>query len=163
MQGPVLGAQTGAAIPAGYVGEKKTVHIGSETNVPSSGAWYNIGNMTLTTGVWTCTLNGLYEQNGANFTSVGNALFAFSDAVAPSGPAYTYRSQGATAGGIWPTSFVYGTLSIPPMVLLSNGSQITWPDGVTRGTTTLHVSGFLSTYTAGTPRYLMRAECTRLN
>ena len=163
VQGPVLGAQTGAAIPAGYVGEKKTVHIGSETNVPSSGAWYNIGNMTLTTGVWSCTLNGLYEQNGANFTSVGNALFAFSDAVAPSGPAYTYRSQGATAGGIWPTSFVYGTLSIPPMVLLSNGSQITWPDGVTRGTTTLHVSGFLSTYTAGTPRYLMRAECTRLN
>ena len=119
--------------------------------------------MTLTTGVWSCTLNGLYEQNGANFTSVGNALFAFSDAVAPSGPAYTYQSQGATAGGIWPTSFVYGTLSIPPMVLLSNGSQITWPDGVTRGTTTLHVSGFLSTYTAGTPRYLMRAECTRLN
>jgi hypothetical protein len=163
VQGPVLGAQTGAAIPAGYVGEKKTVHIGSETNVPSSGAWYNIGNMTLTTGVWSCTLNGLYEQNGANFTSVGNALFAFSDAVAPSGPAYTYQSQGATAGGIWPTSFVYGTLSIPPMVLLSNGSQITWPDGVTRGTTTLHVSGFLSTYTAGTPRYLMRAECTRLN
>ncbi len=163
VEGPVKASATGAAISAGYVGEKKTVHIGSATNVPSSGAWYNLGNMTLTTGVWSCTLNGSYEQNGATFTSVGNALFAFSDAVAPTGPAYSYQTQGATAGGIWPTSFVYGTLSIPPMILLSNGSQITWPDGVTRGTTTLHISGFLSTYTAGTPRYYMRAECVRLN
>jgi hypothetical protein len=163
VQGPVLGAQTGAAIPAGYVGERKTIHIGSATNVPSSGAWFNVGNMTLTTGIWTCALNGTYEQNGATFTSVGNALFAFSDVAAPTGMVYPYQLQGATSGGIWPTSFVYGSLAIPPMTLISNGSQITWPDGVTRGTTTLHVSGFLSSYTAGTPRYYLRAECTRVN
>lgn len=49
VQGPVKSAGTGAAIPAGYVGE--TRH-GNFSSCPTSGAYANLATITITPGVW---------------------------------------------------------------------------------------------------------------
>jgi hypothetical protein len=50
VQGPVLGAQTGAAIPTSYIGEVLT-NIANATNI-ASGTTRNCGQLTLQPGVW---------------------------------------------------------------------------------------------------------------
>jgi hypothetical protein len=69
VQGPVLGAQTGAAIPAGYQGEIKS---GTDTSSrsqssPVAATWYfwtTNGQLTLEPGVWRIEATGLIALTG---------------------------------------------------------------------------------------------------
>jgi hypothetical protein len=53
VQGPVLGAQTGATIPSGYVGQSK-VGQGSITRTSGTGAFYDVtgASVSLESGNW---------------------------------------------------------------------------------------------------------------
>lgn len=90
VQGPVLGAQTGAAIGSGYVGELKEININTSTNVPNDSVYGDIGSFSLTPGIWLIAGNmrvdydndvttSDYCQTGIS-TSSGNA-FADLDGV----------------------------------------------------------------------------------
>jgi hypothetical protein len=63
VQGPVLGAQTGAAIPAGYVGEVKQSNFAAGCPIPG---YSNGASITITPGVWRVTGNYTFEGNTFN-------------------------------------------------------------------------------------------------
>jgi hypothetical protein len=162
VQGPILGAQTGATIAAGYVGEVKRLSSGV-VNVPSSNNWFSVGSgITLTAGVWSCSASLAFNRNGATFTSTGNLIQAFSETT--TGPTYHWERQGiGRSADALPTSFTTFNVGIRPIIFSSNGTQLTWPDGVTRGTNVLYTVGFIGVYTAGTPQYISETECVRIN
>jgi hypothetical protein len=163
VQGPVLGAQTGAAISSGYVGEVKRLSSGV-VNVPASNAWFTVGaGIPLPAGVWSCSASMAYNRNGASFTSVGNMIQTFSESNT-TGSTYHWERQGiGRSSDAVPTTFTTFNVGIRPIVFYSNGSQLTWPDGVQRGTNTLYTNGFLGVFTVGTPQYISETECVRLN
>jgi hypothetical protein len=66
VQGPVLGAQTGAAIPAGYVGEVLKAEDTGWNNATS--ASYRLLSLTLTPGVWDVQSTCNVLRNGATWT-----------------------------------------------------------------------------------------------
>jgi hypothetical protein len=66
VQGPVLGAQTGAAIPASYVGEELFAVDATGQNTTS--ATYNTLSLALTPGVWDVNGSCRFDRNGATFT-----------------------------------------------------------------------------------------------
>ena len=72
VQGPVLGAQTGAAIPAGYAGYTVESTQTGVTAPTLSNTWYTSEAVTLTPGVWSCYAgSSFYYYTGAvptNFT-----------------------------------------------------------------------------------------------
>jgi hypothetical protein len=164
VQGPVLGAQTGAAIPAGYVGEVKRLSSGGAVNVPANNTWFTVGaGLPLPAGVWSCSASMAYNRNGASFTSVGNMIQTFSES-STTGSTYHWERQGiGRSSEVVGASFTANNVGIRPIVFYSNGSQLTWPDGVQRGTNTLYTNGFLGVFTAGTPQYISETECVRLN
>jgi hypothetical protein len=64
VQGPVLGAQTGAAIPAGYVGEVITGSTDAATSIAGSNTAKSIATLTLTPGVWLITASAYLDPSG---------------------------------------------------------------------------------------------------
>ena len=66
MQGPVLGSQTGASIPAGYVGEVLSAND-SVYQSTTSGA-YNTLSLALTPGVWDVSGSCGWLRNGATIS-----------------------------------------------------------------------------------------------
>ena len=164
VQGPVKAAETGAAIPAGYVGEVKRLSSGGAVNVPANNTWFTVGaGLPLPAGVWSCSASMAYNRNGASFTSVGNMIQTFSES-STTGSTYHWERQGiGRSSEVVGASFTANNVGIRPIVFYSNGSQLTWPDGVQRGTNTLYTNGFLGVFTAGTPQYISETECVRLN
>ena len=161
VEGPVKASATGAAIPAGYVGQTKVVNTLLNTNWTVSGAYVNVASITLEAGIWSCSAAGTYIRNGANFTILDNALFTFSEGTGA--PAFTFNAQSGNMSNALSTTFSSFGLTIPTMTFRSTGTQLVWPDGVTRGTNILYVNGYLSSYTSGTPQYVLRVECVRIN
>jgi hypothetical protein len=69
VQGPVLGARTGAAIPAGYVGETLTSGVIANTATPN-GTWVMISSgITLQPGVWLVSGQCDYVYPAANLSA----------------------------------------------------------------------------------------------
>jgi hypothetical protein len=92
--GYAAGLTTGAAIGAGYVGEKLTAS-GSATSIPATSTWYNLRSITLTPGVWLVYANYTFgaSVSGTISATVGNiattsagASGAVADWSHPSGP-----------------------------------------------------------------------------
>ena len=71
VQGPVLGAQTGAAIPAGYVFEQTSSNPGITITNNVAGI-QNITSFTLNPGVWMVEANCVFRSNGSTATTVWN-------------------------------------------------------------------------------------------
>lgn len=67
VQGPVLGAQTGAAISAGYVGEVLTTEDNADVNATS--ATYRTITLNVTPGVWEVQSTCLWKVNTAVMTA----------------------------------------------------------------------------------------------
>ena len=66
VQGPVKAAETGTAIPAGYVGEEKIASV-SNTSFSASGVATNVASLVLPAGVWYVYAQ-IYFQAGGGTT-----------------------------------------------------------------------------------------------
>ena len=116
VQGPILGAQTGAAIPSGYVGEVVSSEQNSFTSGLTNGATVGLLNITLTPGTWLISASQSVVQNG----STGTALSSVLSDVSATGNTITGLGAGGNDLGAWPPnnttqssvthpSFIYST------------------------------------------------------
>jgi hypothetical protein len=148
VQGPVLGAQTGAAISSGYVGE---------TIVAENNAFVQTGmtnsttvaflNITLTPGVWLISASQTVAQNGSTGTAFSSTL---SD-VSTSGNTVTGIGLSVTDNNGWPPNNVTGLTITHPSFIYSTATS-----------KTIYLNSF-ALFTAGTPSRKGTLRAIRLN
>jgi hypothetical protein len=113
VQGPVLGSQTGAAIPAGYVGESKQARAsGCGTNSATNDG----ATITITPGIWRVTANGNAD---------GGAITDFLVFVGPqSGNNSTWRNAYYNDG--WIAAGLSGKVPTitPPILVRFDGTNL---------------------------------------
>jgi hypothetical protein len=161
VQGPVQAAATGAAIPAGYVGEVLR-YTNNPTNITTNLSWNNFGSITLPAGVWSCSMSTIFTRSTASFAAVTNIWAVFSDTTVS--VAYDYQKQALSGGADHlATTFTVFAAGTKPLLLRSTGSTIVWPDGVSRGTNVLYLNGYISNFTSGNPQQHTTGECVRVN
>lgn len=73
----VLGDTSGTAVPAGYVGEVKTISQPSNTNFPASDVYSDIGSFQLTPGIWVLSASIMYSMDN-DVTAFQYGTFGFS-------------------------------------------------------------------------------------
>jgi hypothetical protein len=119
VQGPVLGAQTGAAIPAGYQGEVASVtdtSIRTQVSPTTSGTWYTpwAGTLTLTTGNWNVCYRVVAEINqslATNYSRIETRLYNVTDS-AEQFTLVTLPSTGSNLNDLGNTHFGCKAISI---------------------------------------------------
>jgi hypothetical protein len=162
VQGPVKAAETGAAIPAGYVGEVKQATIALTNLTPN--AYNDLQSVTLTPGVWQCSSQARFARNGSTFPVGGEYLTCVSNITNTCNEiSYPDQTSGNTNLAI-STGWGYLAVSSIPTVIRYNGTTFTFANGATSASAT----GILSQKvyidaTAGTPQARGRLECVRLN
>ena len=111
VQGPVLGAQTGAAIPAGYLGQ--TLSATAASNVPLANGVISYANLTLTTGIWSCFAYAVIEPGTGAFSTARLSINASSS------------SEGSVVQTIYPPSpanFITGATTPTTLVTVTTGT-----------------------------------------
>jgi hypothetical protein len=159
VQGPVLGAQTGAAIPAGYVGETIFNADFSKTNLVNG--WNVLRNFTLPVGVWNCNGGVHINRNGATIANP-NLVAGFSDLNGAPSTDNFYDFNAGRFTSATSNLFDSFVINLRPMVIRSTGSQIISPFGTASGST-LYIAAYVATISAGTPRAHLDYQCLRLN
>ena len=142
VQGPVLGAQTGAAIPTSYVGEQIKANVTSFTNFPTSSTYGDCTSITLTAGVW--------DISALAVTTGGSGVTSFLFGI---GTASGTGSSGLTFGD--------NLIAIPvPSTGDSSGSLPQYRVAIS--STTTYYAKVRSTYST-VPQYTCRISGTRIN
>lgn len=144
----ITGTNTNDSASAGYVGEILTSSV-SNVTVGTSAQYYDVTSISLTAGDWDLSGVVVYGANSATFTSTDLELGISST----SGNASTGLTQGSNyiiAAGAVPTSFSNMSLTIPAFRV----SVAT--------TTTYYLKGFVSVYTAGSPKHWGRLSARRV-
>jgi len=119
VQGPILGAQTGAAIPAGYVGEVK-----HSATTPGCGtaAQYNDGaSIALTPGIWKVTAQAVL---GLTTTATINNWIVFTGPT--SGNSATWRSNDFNDYSISGISIVSIPAITQPLIVKYDGTNLSY-------------------------------------
>jgi hypothetical protein len=148
VQGPVLGAQTGAAIPAGYVGEEILAEQNSfVTTGLANNSTTGFLTISLTPGVWLISSSQNVLQNSSTGTAVCNVV---SD-VSTSGNTVTGVGLAATDSCGWPSNNV------------SSLAILTTPFVYKTTTTkTIYLNSY-ALFTAGTPSRKGTLRAVRIN
>ena len=155
VEGPVKASATGAAIPAGYVGETKTVLSSVNQNFAATTVYKSFASLTLEPGVWQCVAAGTVSCLSLNC----------SDPViqASGGSASALSGDGFVIGLDTRTLGTYYSNGTVPFTVRATGSNIIMFDGTSYSGSTLHLNGKVN-YPSGTPQLVYgRLSCTRLN
>lgn len=168
VQGPVLGAQTGAAIPSGYAGQ--VIHAIQSTNqTMASNAFTEISGLsaTLTTGIWMVQGTAYWNRNGAAMSAfeIACALGGSSaDVNANYGATKFYRIRTAQEIAT-PSQIIASSTSIRPFYVRSDGTNLYFADGTTfiSGSQTIKMVCYTGTWTGGPLQASGVIEAVRIN
>jgi hypothetical protein len=154
VQGPVLGAQTGATIGASYVGEVLTNEDSGDVNA-TTGTYRTI-SLNVTPGVWEVQSTCLWKKNGATMTS-------------------QLLNTSVTNANVNPSeiiigSFDWGSAGIASSTLLSPITRVRW-DGATNVTegssntssATIYSRCYPGAWSAGQVLVRQRIKAVRIN
>ena len=147
VQGPILGAQTGAAIASGYVGEDKRSIITTLTNAAATTVVKELTNIELTPGVWLISASATLYANSATLTDDASICITTTSA--------------SCAGASF--AFNYVTAGRPINSSAGNSSATTPAYTVTVTATQRYYLNIVSYYSAGTPQWRGGIVATRLN
>jgi hypothetical protein len=163
VQGPVLGAQTGAAIAAGYVGQVLQSKAGI-TNISSS-AYTNLNTVTLTNGVWLCSTQSRIMRNGATVPSSNEMVSCIGNsASANCNVDYSYQTIGTGLQDGMSLTYNYKLIGSKPTVVRYDGTNFTFADGtVSASATGTLAHKVYADATSGQLQAYGFLECVRLN
>jgi hypothetical protein len=148
VEGPVKASATGAAIPAGYVGETIIAENNSfVTTGMTNSTTVAFLNITLTPGTWLISASQTVLQNGSTGTAFSSTL---SD-VSTSGNTMTGIGVSATDNSGWPSNNVHGvTVTHLPFIYSTATSK------------TIYLNSF-ALFTIGTPSRKGTIRAVRIN
>lgn len=148
VQGPVKAAETGAAIPAGYVGEEI---VAEQNSFVTTGLANNLTTgfltISLTPGVWLISSSQTVLQN----SSTGTALCNVVSDVSTSGNTVTGAGLAATESCGWPSNNVSSLAILTPPFVYK-----------TTTTKTIYLNSY-ALFTAGTPSRRGTLRAVRIN
>jgi len=145
--GPVLGAGTGAAIPAGYVGHDLSNLAGAVYSNMTSSTYNALGTRTLTDGVYVVSAQVGWLKNGAAITG---ALGVVSVSTNTRGYSTSARATTSTVFNIYYYDAGEGSVGVPAFIVRVQNGTMYFPDGSTSaGDTTLKVAFYPGSFTGG--------------
>ncbi len=158
--GPVYGTQTNNAAQTGYVGEVLSAYAAT-VNSTATNTFTDITSLTFTAGDWDLNCVAQAYRNSSTFSP-----FQFVAAVAsPSGNTGGSSADARDNMSFIPVSAIFDVaqIALPPMRVISNGTDISIEGHSYAATQTLYLKGYLNAYSAGTPYYtgVMRARRVR--
>jgi hypothetical protein len=146
VQGPVLGAQTGATIAAGYVGQI-TRASASSVNL-SSATWTNSTSLALPSpGVYSLSAIGTFDKSTASVSTAQYFVTTLSNTNNADNTAYSYAFQSNSLQNGLSTSWSEYAAIIRPIYVKYDGTNITWPNGSTTSGATVYLNAYLSIFT----------------
>jgi hypothetical protein len=155
VQGPVLGAQTGAAIPTSYVGEELFAADATYQNTTS--ATYNTLSLALTPGVWDVSGLCRFDKSGATFTDPN---FIASITNQNTNPFETVLAQ--LSGSSYINSNTVGLVTPIVRVRWDGVTNITYGSNNT-SSNLVYIRCFPGTFTSGPVGILRRVRAIRVN
>jgi hypothetical protein len=155
VQGPVLGAATGAAIPAGYQGEELFATDVTPQNTTS--ATYNTLSLALTPGVWDVSGSCRFDKSTATFTDPN---FIASITNQNTNPFETVLAQ--LSGSAYINSNTVGLATPIVRVRWDGVTNITYGSNNT-SSNLVYIRCFPGTFTGGPVVILRRVRAIRVN
>jgi hypothetical protein len=155
VQGPVLGAATGAAIPSGYQGEELFAADATAQNTTS--ATYNTLSLALTPGVWDVSGSCRFDKSGATFTDPN---FIASITNQNTNPFETVLAQ--LSGSSYINSNTVGLVTPIVRVRWDGVTNITYGSNNT-SSNLVYIRCFPGTFTGGPVTILRRVRAVRVN
>ncbi len=163
VEGPVKASATGAAIPAGYVGQVLQSKAGI-INISSS-AYTNLNTVTLTNGVWLCSTQSRIMRNGATVPSSNEMVSCIGNsASANCNVDYSYQTIGTGLQDGMSLTYNYKLIGSKPTVVRYDGTNFTFADGtVSASATGTLAHKVYADATSGQLQAYGFLECVRLN
>jgi hypothetical protein len=135
VQGPVLGAQTGAAIPSGYVGQWSTTTLATDKALTATNTYGSLTTYTVPAGVWQ-----VYPRATSVWGTIQPQITRFEMRTAKSSGTGSVNGQTGNlnyypCGNMWPSTLnVYRVdLACTPLSVTSDGTMVLTFDYVLNG------------------------------